>query len=427
VNVFVFPACNEPGLEIIQALRKSNKFSLFGGSSGKGRYDPARFLVEHYVECPYYQAPGFREQFAAILRDCHIDIVFPAWDPLVAVCSEMRVEGVTFVTPRAEIARLLLSKRATYARLGGAVAVPRLYTLQNAQLPLFVKPDQGSGSRGSYVARSRDELSPALGDETLLCEHLPGDEYTVDCISDRSGVLLFANVRVRANIGRGVALGTRPVDEPAVAEQVEAIARALRIEGPWFAQFKKNAAGEPVLLEVNARIGGSMTLTRLGGVNIPLIAAFLYGGDCVRVPRMCRDVVLNRCLRNFCDCAPFDWVVWDLDDTLLRKDGKPDPEVMACLYDLNNRGKRQLLLTRNGNARALLRLYQVPDFFIEVCISEDKAETLAALIARHGIAPERCVMVNDSYSERFVLEAAFPALRVVAPDAVDYLGRETGR
>lgn len=424
MNVFVFPACNEPGLEIIQALRKSNKITLFGGSSGKGQYDPARLFLEHYVDCPHYLAPDFRKRFERILSDRGIDVVFPAWDPMVAVCSEMRVAGVSFVTPRAEVAHLFLSKRATYDRLRGVVPVPRLYTPENIRFPLFVKPDRGSGSRGSYVVGSRAELSAVIGDDALLCEYLPGDEYTVDCLSDLAGALLFANVRVRASIGRGVALGTRPVDEPAIMRQVEAVSATLRIEGPWFAQFKKNEAGEPVLLEVNARVGGSMTLTRLAGVNIPLIATFLYSGHDIRIPRLRDDIVLNRCLRNLCECAPFDWVIWDLDDTLLRKDGKPDPDVVGCLYDLHNRGKSQLLLTRNPGAQELLRRHQVPDFFTDVCISEEKAEALAGLAALHGIVMDRCVMVNDSYSERFLIEDVFPQLRIVAPDAIEYLGRE---
>ncbi len=424
MNVFVFPACNEPGLEIIQALRKSNKFAVFGGSTGKGPYDPARQLLENYIECPHYLEPDFFSRFEQLLGELRIDLVFPAWDPIVALCSEMRVEGVTFVAPRPEIARLLLSKRDTYERLCGVASVPRLFSPETAALPLFAKPDRGSGSRGSYIVRSPEELAVATREDALLCEYLPGEEYTVDCVSDRAGRLLFANVRVRASIGRGVALGTRPVDEPDIRRQVEAIAAELCIEGPWFAQFKKNAAGNAILLEVNARVGGSMTLTRLAGVNIPLIAAFLFSGHEVRVPRLREDVVLNRCLRNLCAGAPFDWVVWDLDDTLLRKDGRPDPDVMACLYDLHNRGKRQLLLTRNPDAEAVLSQRRVPLFFEEICISEDKPGALAALTERHGIPIDRCVMVNDSYAERFPLEDAFPQLRIVTPDAIEYLGRE---
>ena len=39
-------------------------------------------------------------------------------------------------------------------------------------------------------------------------------------------------------------------------------------------------------LEVNARVSGSMTLTRLSGVNIPLIAVFMFMDYAITVPRL---------------------------------------------------------------------------------------------------------------------------------------------
>ncbi len=424
MNVLVFPTCNEPGLEIIQALSKSNKIHLFGGSSDKGDYDPARHFLQHYLPLPHYQAPGFKEDFQRICRDYAIDAVIPAWDPLVEVFSEWRMENTVFITPRPEIAHLLMSKSATYARLKGIVPVPVVYSHETAPRPVFAKPDRDSGSRNIMHVQTPEQLHLAKAQGMLLCEYLPGPEYTVDCISDREGRLLFANARLRANIGRGIALGTRTVHDPHIQESIERIAGHLRIEGPWFAQFKENAQGEPVLIEINARVGGSMTLTRLSGVNIPLIAVFMYTGHPVRVPQPRSEIVLNRCLRNFAEPEPFEWAIWDWDDTLLRKDGKPDPESIACLYDLNNRGVRQLLLSKNADAPALLQQHRLPDFFVEVRCAEDKAGALAEWFERYHIAPSRCIVINDSYAELFLLQERFPELRILSPDALEYLGRE---
>jgi hypothetical protein len=424
VNVFVFPACNEPGLEIIYSLSKSNKIVLFGGSSYQTELDPARHLLKHYVCCPGHSDPDFKATFLELLGSYHIEVVIPAWDPLVAEFAQWRASDIVFITPDAETANLLLSKRATYERLRGIVPVPQLYAPDNGVFPMFAKSDRGSGSRGTIEVRTARELAVAVERDLLLCEYLPGDEYTVDCLGDLTGRLLVANVRARSRIGRGIALSTQGVDEPRIRTYIERIAEALRIAGPWFAQFKKNAAGDPVLLEVNARVGGSMGLTRLSGVNIPLMAVFLFTGHPVRVPKARPGVLINRCLRTFTEGDTFDVVIWDFDDTILRPDGKPDPEAVACLYDLHNRGIRQWLLSKNPDIAGLLERYQIPRFFQEVRCTDDKALEVRRLVDQCGIEPSRCLMVNDSYTERFILEEQYPSLGVVTPDALDFLGRE---
>lgn len=424
MNVFVFPACNEPGLEIIRSLAKSNKVTLFGGSSDQIQYDPARHLLKNYIDCPQFGKRGFAKAFQAILRKHEIDVVFPAWDPLVAEFATWRMEQTVFVTPRAEIAELCLSKATTYARLHDIVPIPKIFTAETAQLPLFAKPDRDSGSRNTMEVQTEHQLRMAIEQGLMLCEYLPGNEYTVDCISGLDGRLLFANPRLRAKIGRGIALGTSSVNDRRILEYVERIAETLRIEGPWFVQFRQNEHGDPVLLEINARVAGSMALTRLSGVNIPLLAFFLYTGDDVQVPQARRGTLVNRSLSNFVQELPFDWVIWDWDDTMVRKDGKPDPEVMASLFDLHNRGISQLLLSRNPQVDALVTQHQIPRFFAAIRHAEDKAEALGRLLDEHSIDPSRCIMVNDSYAERFVIEERYPTLRVMTPDAIEALGRE---
>lgn len=423
VNVLVFPTRNEPGLETVQALSKSNKIRLFGGSSYESRFDPARHMLDRYILCPGCDEAAFEDQFKDIIRRHQIDVVFPMWDPLVAIFSSWQMPGTVFITPDAPTAQLLLSKRATYARLTGIVPVPRLFEPEDAAPPLFAKPDKDSGSRGIMHVTTDWQLQTAVKEGLLLCEYLPGREFTVDCVSDLDGSLLFANVRERSRIGRGIALATRAIAEPAIQAHIRRIAEELRIRGPWFAQFRENAAGQPVLMEINARIAGSMTLTRLCGVNIPLISVFLFTGEPVKIPRM-RPVLINRCLKSFVDEAPFESVVWDWDDTIIRKDGKPDPDVVACLHDLHNRGVRQFLLSKNADAADLMRRHQVPDFFVEKRVAEDKVAALSELLALHQIDARACALVNDSYTETFLIQERFPDLRTLTPDALEVLGRE---
>jgi carbamoyl-phosphate synthase large subunit len=360
-----------------------------------------------------------------MIAEHRIDVVFPTVDRIVAEMAAWDVDGTAIVAPRAEIASLLLSKRKTYERLAGVVPVPQVYD-QDAEpeLPAYAKPDVGAGGREALKLSSPEGVSVARQRNLLIQEFLPGDEYTVDCIGDLAGRLLFCNVRLRGVVNRGIALGTSSVEHPEIESQVRAIAQEVAIAGPWFAQFKAAADGTLKLLEVNARVAGSMTLTRLAGVNIPLIALFLFTGHAITLPQPLRGVRLNRFLRTVGEIADFDLVVWDLDDTIIRSDGKPDPEVLARIYDFRNQGKRQVLVSKNLDSETVLAANLIPRTFVDVLVVEDKVAALAPLLSKLGVPPARCVMINDSVTERLELAEAHPDLRVVMPDALDVLARE---
>jgi hypothetical protein len=424
-NVLIFPSSNEPGLEVVQALAKSNKFRVIGGSSYAVTYDPSRPLLAHHLHCPALDDKDFRPRFVELIRTHAVDLVFPTVDSVVAELSTWGQRPAAFVTSNAESANLFVSKRRTYERLRDVLRVPHIHDADPKMYPVFAKPDRGSGSRGGMLVRSAEELRLARTAGLVVHEFLPGDEFTVDCVNDLDGELLFASPRSRGRVDRGISLGTARVLYPDLLVHVERISREVRIEGPWFAQFKLDDDGVPTLLEVNLRVAGSMTLTRLSGVNIPLLAAFMYLGHPIEVPAVLEGVVLNRFLRNIGEVADFDWVVWDLDDTIVRKDGKVDPDVVARLYDFVNQDKRQYLLTKRPDASELLRTLHLPEkIFTEVRTTQDKVIELGRLLEDHGVVPDRCVVVNDSFTERVAIEARHPKLRVVMPDGLDVLARE---
>ncbi len=423
-RVFVFPTANEVGLEIVQALHKSNKISLLGGSSYDVTFDPSRLLLKEFMHCPGYDEPDFEARFKDLILRHKIDLVFPAWDPLVAIFSRWRMDGVRFITPNAQTAHTVMSKRETYAALRGIVPLPKCFEAGDALLfPVFAKPDRSSGSKDIRLVENQTEAKAAFRKGLLVSEYLPGKEYTVDCLNDLNGNLLVAHPRLRGRTGMGIALSSRH-SGAALEEHCLNIAKALRIEGPWFAQFKENLNGQPTLLEVNTRIAGSSGFTRLSGANLPLISVFMYLGHPVRAPRIKSGLLVNRCLYSQVEGVAFDWVVWDLDDTLVRKDGKADPDSVACLLDCHNRGKRQLLVTKNPAPKETMQRLGIPNLFEEVIQTSRKVDAILATIEAYQIEIDACIVVNDSYTELFELQERAPRLRSVTPDALSVLGRE---
>ncbi|OGG09737.1 hypothetical protein A2154_00030 [Candidatus Gottesmanbacteria bacterium RBG_16_43_7] len=424
-RVLVFPSCNEPGLEIIHALTKSNKVVLFGGSSGDTAIDPSKNILRYHLKIPSLYDRKFRGKFIEILKRHKINYVFPTVDALVAEFSTWKVKGVTFLVTDTISAKLAMSKSALYKRLAGIIPVPQLYSdRKEISYPAFAKFDGFAGAKGAFVVRNAVDLAKAERDKMIVCQYLEGDEYTVDAVSDLGGKLLFHNARKRSKIGRSIALGTKSVKRRDISKYMHKIARELKIRGPWFAQFKSDGKGQLILLEVNCRMGGSSTLTRLSGVNIPLLSLFLFAKYDVQVAKVSQALEINRALTNYTDPLKLKAVFWDLDDTLIRKDGKTDPDSIACLYDLYNRGTRQILISRKPDVRALSVKYKLPPIFRDIQCSSDKVKTIRNYLRQNNLPAPAVAVINDSNIENRALQKAFPKMLIVTPECLERLGRE---
>lgn len=424
-RVLVFPSSNEPGLEVVHALWKSVRFEVVGGSSVALASDPSRALLRAHLECPHLNDADFDERFRALLVANQIDVVFPTVDAIIERLAQWTDPPCALIVPNAVSAALCADKRALYDALDGEPTLPRCYGPSDAvALPAWAKPARGGGGRGAYRVESAAQLEQARAAGLIVQELLTGDEYTVDCIGDAQGTLLAYHARERSKVGRGIALASQTVQDPEIDAAVERIAARLGVSGPFFVQFKRRSDGSLALLEVNARIGGSTTLTRIAGLNTPQLAVHIALGDTVQAPRTNGPVRMVRHLQTHAPLECVDGILWDLDDTLVRKDGKADPDTVARLYDAHNQGLRQWLMTLNKDPRALLAALQIPDFFEAILQTTDKVAELRTFAERFDVALERIVMVNDSNREKLAIQAAFPQVRILTPDAVAALPRE---
>ena len=185
--------------------------------------------------------------------------------------------------------------------------------------PVFVKPDRGAGAQGAQIVLYPDELTTILRrtEGLIILEYLPGDEYTVDCFTDRRAGLLFCGGRQRVRIRSGISMNCRPVSEQTFKELARAISSRLTFHGAWFFQLKKDHDGSLKLLEVAPRIAGTMALYRVQGINFPLLSLYEQEGVSVSILRNHVNVEIDRCLINrYRHDLKYDVVYIDLDDTL---------------------------------------------------------------------------------------------------------------
>jgi len=258
-KLLVFPCGSEVALEIYRSLRYSIHFDLVGASSVD---DHGKFVFENYIgNMPFHSDPEFIATLKGIVEKEKIDAIFPAMDAVAKTLKSNEDKlGCIVIGSNSETTGICSSKLATYERLDGKVLCPEwsdeLSEVQ--QYPVFIKPDEGYGSRNVFRAPSK-KIAQNFIDENpdtpfVFCEYLPGEEYTIDCFSTFQGELLFCGARTRIRVSNGISVNTIETDKHRDAFQRvgKTINEILRPRGAWFFQMKENANGEPTLLEVAA-------------------------------------------------------------------------------------------------------------------------------------------------------------------------------
>jgi carbamoyl-phosphate synthase large subunit len=165
--------------------------------------------------------------------------------------------------------------------------------------PVVFKLRHSTAARGLFIVREkasvfesihRHSAPPEVSFEELpsilahlhdsngvLCEYLPGEEYSVDVLSLK-GEPIVSVVRKRYSSVGGLATHAEVVEDVAMQGMAESVVRTIGLSYTSNVQFRKNSAGIPCLMEVNPRIPGTVGLTVEAGVNMPAFALELALG-----------------------------------------------------------------------------------------------------------------------------------------------------
>ena len=274
-----------------------------------------------------------------------IDCIVPAYDDAQVwlKAREAELGGARVVTSPIATTDVCRSKRRTYSLLADKLRCPASFAsaedVPDAAFPVFIKPECGEGSKGCHVVASRRELGTLLTPEHIICEYLPGDEYTVDCLTDAARQLLFVGARRRTMTRSGISILTESVDDDAgfFRAMAASINDALVLVGAWFFQVKHAANGELCLMEIAPRIPGAMAMHRAMGVNFALLSLYVHLGRPVAVvPPPLRGVACCKIYANHFSAPPGEAqakiaaLYVDLDDTLLMHAGHPLLAARRC-------------------------------------------------------------------------------------------------
>ncbi|MCR5713401.1 MAG: ATP-grasp domain-containing protein [Bacteroidales bacterium] len=420
-NILVFPCGSEIGLDIYSSVRYSTYFRLIGASSID---DHGKFVYEDYISgVPYVTDPYFIPTMARIVKERQIDAIYPTMDLVITVLKEHEAEfGCRVISSSLETTKICLSKELTYTKLQGVVRVPRIYCPSNIPqeaFPVFAKPNIGYGANGTMKLRTQEEVDTFIKDkdDLLILEYLPGEEFTVDCFTDKDGQLLYSAARKRNRVRDGISVNTFFAEnQDAFREMAQKINEQIKFRGAWFYQVKRDKDEQLCLLEIASRLGGSSLLSRAVGVNFALLSLFDAFDYKVTVSKNDYHVELDRALENrYKTNLQFDTVYCDYDDCLILDKNKVNVELVRFLYQCVNQGKKLVLLSKHeGDLKEELQAFRLDNLFDEVIHIDKESDKVGY------IHSEKALFIDDSNAERVNVKSKLN-LPVFSPEMVDVL------
>ena len=394
-NVLIFPAYTEIATEILEGLSDNKTFNPICFTSQD------LFRSNHYL--PFVNSPDFKTSLVEAISTYSIDFIFPAHDLFIDFLASNYFEFsklTKLVMNKPDIIKLTRSKRSTYKALKDYISVPEVYeSLDMAKFPLFVKPDRGFNSRESYKVISLNELSMNIfSEKNIISQYLPGDEFTIDCITNLDGELLDFLIRKRNVINNGISkLSSLVIEEQTISKMVHIINRHILLRGAWFFQVKLNSEGIPTLLEIGPRISGNMGLLRMNGLNPALSSLYIIG-----LQQQIKSTyspyfkkVLRRLEYVYEQPELPEHVYINLDDTILIE-SKVNPHAVAFLSRCNYLSIPVTLITRHkGGSEEYLKELNLLEYFSKIIKINDPNINKSSFINI-----KNSIFIDNSHSER---------------------------
>lgn len=378
MNILIYPAGTEIGLEVARALSHQKGIKIFAANSVEDysyivhdRLHPVASIYDDFAI----------EQLRRLVEKLNIDFIYPCHDEAIYRLSKTDLPTICPPEWTAEICRFKSKTYQIFSEFS-----PKIYCnslkKRDIEFPVFCKPDAGQGSRGTWKANSFPELVQKWDGELIL-EYLPGKEYTIDCFTSGDG-RLFMFQRERTDVKNGISTGSVRVFKREISEMGHTINTVLDLRGAWFFQVKEKL-GKPYLMEIAPRPAGCSCFTRASGFNLPLLT--IYDRQGIKVETMPTPGIESvvRSLRNGYKFSHYyEEVNVDLDDTLC-------PEMIGLLLKLKERGNKINLVTRNKTPLAVLSSFHV---------NETLFDNITIVSGKKSDIVKRGIFIDDSFSER---------------------------
>lgn len=269
-------------------------------------------LHPHFFQIPKAGEENFAGAIMTLCKRENIHLILPLVTtelfPFSQEKERFESAGIRVLVSSAKAISMANDKAACYQFLQSrGVPVPRFFVARTAedfihaafelghpQQSFCFKPCTANGSRGfRHVSDSINESDLLFQNKPyqtsityahavkiltgqpfpplVVTEYLPGEEYSVDCLA-RHGKPLLVVPRLREKMINGISVQGTFVNDNDLVRYCTQIIEQTGLHGNIGIQVRRSAKGEPLLLEINPRVQGTIVAALGAGVNLPLLA-----------------------------------------------------------------------------------------------------------------------------------------------------------
>jgi carbamoylphosphate synthase large subunit len=231
-------------------------------------------LADDFEQIPLSSSTEFPAVLSDLIKHHEVDTYLPLLPEEILIAAELSEkrllgESVTVIAPT----------RAASVECADKLSLSNLLVANEIPVPLsapasdafaagkyFLKPKNGTGSKGSRIVDAHDlaiTISENPG-QWLVQEVCDGPEVTVDVFYDPHFDYLHVICRERIEVKSGVSTKCRLFQDPNLSHLAKSIANLLSLKGSFCFQVMRTR-GSWVVIDVNPRPGASTAMCTLSG------------------------------------------------------------------------------------------------------------------------------------------------------------------
>ncbi len=274
-NILVSSASRKIPLvrSIVEAKQRLAKdvFVYAGDIDGEAH---AQFVCEGFIALPTTTDDNL-EEFLEIVEKHDIALVIPTRDGELDFWARNRAifeaRGTVVLVSDPQAIATSVDKLA-FAEFGEKNKLPIIPARESPEGsgPFVVKERYGAGSRSIGLNLPKDDAEEHAKklSHPIYQPYINGHEISVDAWLDRRHRVKGLVLRHRNEVANGESVVTTTFRNPSLESECMEVLESLPLRGPVVLQLIIDQAGQPHIIELNARFGGASTASISAGLDI---------------------------------------------------------------------------------------------------------------------------------------------------------------
>jgi carbamoyl-phosphate synthase large subunit len=278
-SVLVPGAAGPAGVNTIKSLKMA-RFSGKIVATDSSKLSAGFFMASAHVVMPnVIDEVNYMTKLEQVINNHNIEVLMPSSGYDIQPYSKYRKEieqlGAKPVVSDLESMEICYDKMMTFQKLNDKFDMPFTTTDPDKipAFPVIAKPRREKGGYDMMLIEDENGLIQATSkfQDLIFQEYLPGEEFTIDVLSDLNKKPLIAVPRIRLETKGGISTKGKVIHDTQIEQTCVNVADFIGIRGPCCIQMKGAKDGRLKLVEVNPRMGGGTIFATLAGVNFPAL------------------------------------------------------------------------------------------------------------------------------------------------------------